>query len=196
MQYLFEAWCRDPRPLVFGEFLDELYTSWENWLPASAIGQELAALYRECHRRIRADERFALCHTSINDPHQQNERDAAQMPKPVVSMLSQIIRNVLKERCPNDGFVAYLGGSQFIFLFSVSQVPGACSEILDRFDLEVAQEHGTRPRTLKIGVVTNEQRHFLHFAQIMELVVEMSRYGERTAGSVFIVDRRTEPEIG
>ena len=45
---------------------------------------------------------------------------------------------------------------------------------------------------LSIGVVTNQQRKFQHFAHITESLLEMMHYAETQPGSVFVVDRRQD----
>jgi hypothetical protein len=48
--------------------------------------------------------------------------------------------------------------------------------------------------TLSIGIVTNEYRRFAHPAQVSELATEMKSYAKTQPGSVFVVDRRHDPE--
>jgi hypothetical protein len=50
--------------------------------------------------------------------------------------------------------------------------------------------------TLSIGIVTNEYRRFAHPAQVSELATEMKSYAKTQPGSVFVVDRRHDPEPG
>jgi hypothetical protein len=52
-------------------------------------------------------------------------------------------------------------------------------------------EHEVPLMTLSIGVVTNEQRHFTHTAQISELATEMKAYAKTFSGSIYVVDRRS-----
>jgi hypothetical protein len=48
--------------------------------------------------------------------------------------------------------------------------------------------------TLSIGIVTNRSRTFTHPAQVSELATEMKSYAKTLPGSVFVVDRRQQPE--
>src|SRR5204863_7256275 len=50
--------------------------------------------------------------------------------------------------------------------------------------------------TLSIGIVTNERRRFTHPAQVSELATEMKSYAKTLPGSVYVVDRRHDPEPG
>jgi hypothetical protein len=47
--------------------------------------------------------------------------------------------------------------------------------------------------TLSIGVVTNERRTFLSAAHVSQLATEMKGYAKTLPGSVFTIDRRTDP---
>ncbi len=58
------------------------------------------------------------------------------------------------------------------------------------------QLHRVPLMTLSIGVVTNQHRRFTHTAQVSELATEMKSYAKTQAGSVFVVDRRHDPEPG
>lgn len=202
MQYLFDAWCRDTRPILFGEFLDELYRAWESHAPTSPIERELANLYQECHRRIRAGERFAVCYVDLDNFKQYNDKNGPTKGKQAVSIVAQILRDVVGTRCPSDGFVAHVGSDDFVLLMTASRFLEVCNEVCTVFDNQMALQYDGRERdagtpesrlALSIGVVTNEERDFLHFAQITELALEMKRYAKTVPGSVFVVDRRREP---
>jgi len=183
MSYLFEAWCRDSRPLLFGEYLDELYRSWDTWTPASPHGQELAKLYRECHRRIRAGDHFAVCYVGLDRSHATRPR--------LVPFLSRVLRASVEMRHREHNHVAYLGHGDFMILIEVDDIGALCSEVCDVFDTEVAAAREPLP-TVSIGVVTNQSRNIVHFAQATELAIEMKRYADTVPGSVFVVDRRHE----
>jgi len=78
--------------------------------------------------------------------------------------------------------------------------------VLDVFDTLVPYQYNEQDRrgqlhrvplmTLSIGVVTNQHRRFAHPAQVSELATEMKSYAKTQAGSVFVVDRRHDPEPG
>jgi hypothetical protein len=49
--------------------------------------------------------------------------------------------------------------------------------------------------TLSVGVVTNRHRRFTHPAQVSELATEMKSYAKTQVGSVFVIDRRHDPDL-
>lgn len=204
MQYLFDAWCRDPRPLTFGEFLDEFHREREDSTPASAVDEELAGFYRECARRIVLGHRVAVCYVDIDHFREYRERYGRERRRRVIFMLSRILRDAVRSWCPTDGLVAHLGGDDFMLVLATSHIADFCGEVCDAFDKEVPLQYDADedrddrsrhrpPLALKIGVVTNEERNFTHLAQITELAREMMSYAKTQPGSVFVVDRRYDP---
>ena len=115
-----------------------------------------------------------------------------------------------------DGFIGHIGGDDFIFILPIDSIRVVCTEILDVFDTLIPYQYNEQDRragyyfgkdrrgqlhrvplmTLSIGVVTNQHRRFTHTAQVSELATEMKSYAKTQAGSVFVVDRRHDPEPG
>src|SRR5438552_14682699 len=67
--------------------------------------------------------------------------------------------------------------------------------IRDDPDRQRHQLHRVPLMTLSIGIVTNQHRRFAHPAQVSELATEMKSYAKTQPGSVFVVDRRHDPEL-
>ncbi len=170
---------------------------------------------RELKRRMDREERFAVCYADIDHFKEFNDRYSYYEGDRVIYLLSRVLRDVVKGLCPKDGFVGHIGGDDFIFVIDPRQVQLVCSEILDVFDTLIPYQYSPQDRragyffgkdrrghlhrvplmTLSIGVVTNEQRRFQHPAQISELATEMKSYAKTLPGSVFVVDRRRDPEM-
>ena len=92
-------------------------------------------------------------------------------------------------------------------------VPEVCTEIINVFDTLIPFQYSEQDRragyffgkdrrgqlykvplmTLSIGIVTNERRTFAHPAQVSGLATEMKSYAKTLPGSVFVVDRRQDP---
>jgi diguanylate cyclase (GGDEF)-like protein len=174
MQY-FEAWCRDPRP---------------------PIEQEVANLYQEWRRRIGHGQRYAICYVGINHFKEYHDRYGCERGQRVISMLSRILRDAV----PTDGVVAHVGGDDVILLLAASEISGVCGEVCAAFDGQVPLQYDASSAkepmmALSIGVVTNEQREFTHFAEITERVLEMHGHARTLPYSVFVVDRRTDTVV-
>ena len=96
------------------------------------------------------------------------------------------------------------------------KIPLVCDEILFVFDTLIPYQYNEQDRragyyfgkdrrgqlhrvplmTLSIGIVTNQHRRFMHPAQVSELATEMKSYAKTQPGSVYVVDRRHDPEPG
>lgn len=228
MHYIFDAWCEDPRPLLFGEFLaevngflvlpeqilDELDRQWDE--PTEPFEQAWAALSRECRRRSSLGQCFAVCFAGTNHLDEYNNQYGRESGERVLSLISQILRDVVKGMCSSDGFVAHVGRDDFIFVIPFDAIPAVCGEVLEVFDTLIPYQYSEQDRcagyflgkdrrgqlhrvplmTLSLGIVTNEQRRFQHFSQIAALATEMLSCAKAQPGSVFVVDRRHEPAGG
>jgi diguanylate cyclase (GGDEF)-like protein len=188
----FEAWCRDPRPLTFGEFLEERRREREDWASASPIEEQVANVYQEWRRRVGHGQRYAVCYVSIDHFKEYHDRYGCERGQRVISMLSRILRDAV----PTDDVVAHVGGDDFNLLLAASEIAGVCGEVCDAFDRQVPLQYDASSAkeplmALSIGVVTNEQCDFTHFAEITERVLEMHGYARTLPYSVFVVDRRT-----
>ena len=72
-----------------------LYRSWDGWAPPAG---EVADLYHEAHRRIRADQRFAVAYAGIDALGELREARPLGHDR-VVATLSGILREEMPERC-------------------------------------------------------------------------------------------------
>jgi diguanylate cyclase (GGDEF)-like protein len=168
---------------------------------------------RELARRLAAGSRFALCYADLDHFKEFNDRYGYHEGDRVIRVLARILHDVVKGVCGEGGFVGHIGGDDFIFIIPAVAVQTVCAEIVDVFDRLVPFQYSESDRragyffgkdrrgqlhrvplmTLSIGVVTNEKRPFTSSAQVSELASEMKAYAKSLSGSVFSVDRRSEP---
>jgi diguanylate cyclase (GGDEF)-like protein len=152
-----------------------------------------------------------VCYADLDHFKEFNDRYGYNHGDRVILILSRILREVVRARSPG-AFVGHIGGDDFIFIASLADFRACCEEVLSVFseliDLQYTEEDRTRGffmgkdrrggehqvplMTLSIGVVTNEQRHFTHTAQISELATEMKAYAKTFSGSIYVVDRRSD----
>ena len=203
---LFGEWEDSCRRIGLG-FLDERrYRQWRDLAPVSPTDLEWADVYAECRRRVGNGEHFAVCFVDVDHYQQYCDRNGNQSAAKVMAVLTRILRKVTKSRCAADGFVTPIGGDRFVLVLPVEDVRDVLAEVCTVFDNQVAlqgdgRESSAKHRSLQtrvpvmklsIGVVTNEERRFAHFAQIAELGVEMINYARMQPTSVFVVDRRDD----
>jgi len=169
---------------------------------------------RDMRRRMERGESFAVCYADLDHFKEFNDRYSYHDGDRVIYILSRILHDVVKGMLGSRGFVGHIGGDDFILVIPVEAISEVCGEILAVFDTLVPFQYNEQDRragyffgtdrrgqlhrvpvmTLSIGIVTNLHRHFEHPAQVSELATEMKSYAKTQPGSVFVVDRRRDPE--
>jgi diguanylate cyclase (GGDEF)-like protein len=166
----------------------------------------------EIGRRLALDLHFATCYADLDHFKEFNDRYSYYEGDRVIRILAQILHDVVKGVCHEDGFVGHIGGDDFIFIIPMEAINETCEEIVNIFDLLIPYQYSEQDRragyffgkdrrgqlhrvplmTVSIGVVTNERRRFTHAAQVSALATEMKSYAKTLPGSVFSIDRRTD----
>jgi diguanylate cyclase (GGDEF)-like protein len=166
----------------------------------------------EIARRLALDIHFATCYADLDHFKEFNDRYSYYEGDRVIRILAQILHDVVKGLCHEDGFVGHIGGDDFIFIIPMDAINETCEEIVSIFDLLIPYQYSEQDRragyffgkdrrgqlhrvplmTVSIGVVTNERRRFTHAAQVSALATEMKSYAKTLPGSVFSIDRRTD----
>ena len=164
-------------------------------------------------RYLATGEHFAVSYADLDHFKEFNDRYGFHEGDRVIRVLARILHDVVKGVCGEQGFIGHIGGDDFIFIIPAGAVQSVCSEIIEVFDALVPFQYSESDRragyffgkdrrgqlhrvplmTLSIGVVTNEKRPFTSAAQVSELASEMKSYAKSLHGSVFSVDRRTDP---
>jgi len=167
----------------------------------------------EIARRLASGSKFAVCYADLDHFKEFNDRYSYADGDRVIRILAQILHDVAKGLCGEDGFVGHIGGDDFIVIIPSPAVSEVCGEAIGIFDTIVPFQYSEHDRrvgyffgkdrrdqlhrvplmTLSIGVVTNERRHFSTAAQVSELATEMKSYAKTLPGSVYSVDRRQDP---
>jgi len=169
---------------------------------------------REIKRFMDAGGPFAVCYADLDHFKEFNDRYSYYDGDRVIFLLSRILHDVVKGLCGLQGFVGHIGGDDFILVLPLEFAAPVCGEILTVFDTLIPFQYSDQDRragyffgkdrrgqlhkvpfmTLSIGIVTNERRHFTHPAQVSALATEMKSYAKTLPGSVFVFDRRADPE--
>jgi GGDEF domain-containing protein len=164
-------------------------------------------------RLLAKNEPFAVAYADLDHFKEFNDRYGFHEGDRVIRVLARLLHDVVKGLCGEEGFVGHIGGDDFIFIIPAPAVQSVCAEIVEVFDLLVpfqysesdrkagyffgkdrrGQLHRVSLMTLSIGVVTNERRPFTSATQVSELASEMKAYAKSLTGSVFSVDRRSDP---
>jgi diguanylate cyclase (GGDEF)-like protein len=170
---------------------------------------------RAIRRRMENGELFAVCYADLDHFKEYNDRYSYYDGDRVIYILSRILHDVVKGMVGSGGFVGHIGGDDFIVVIPFDSIKAVCAEVLDVFDTLIPYQYNEQDRragyyfgkdrrgqlhrvplmTLSIGIVTNQHRRFMHPAQVSELATEMKSYAKTQSGSVFVVDRRHDPEL-
>jgi diguanylate cyclase (GGDEF)-like protein len=170
---------------------------------------------RAIRNRMEDGGLFAVCYADLDHFKEFNDRYSYYDGDRVIYILSRILHDVVKGLVGKDGFVGHIGGDDFILVIPFDTITSVCAEILDVFDTLIPFQYNEQDRragyyfgkdrrgqlhrvplmTLSIGIVTNEHRRFTHPAQVSELATEMKSYAKTQTGSVFVVDRRRDPDL-
>jgi len=171
------------------------------------------AIDAEIARRISQGEAFAVCYADLDHFKEYNDRYSFADGDRVICLLAMMLHDVVKGLLGERGFVGHIGGDDFIFIVSALDVQVTCSTVVELFDELIPYQYSEQDRragyffgkdrrgqlhrvplmTLSIGVVTNERRTFVSPAHVSQLATEMKGYAKTLPGSVFTVDRRTDP---
>jgi GGDEF domain-containing protein len=166
----------------------------------------------EIARRLPLNTLFATCYADLDHFKEFNDRYSYYEGDRVIRILAQILHDVVKGVCGEEGFVGHIGGDDFIYIIPLANVAEVCEEVVSVFDTLIpfqysepdrragyffgkdrrGQLHRVPLMTVSIGVVTNERRRFTHAAQVSALATEMKSYAKTLPGSVYSIDRRTD----
>ena len=168
---------------------------------------------RDISQRLESGGAFAVCYADLDHFKEFNDRYGYNHGDRVILVLSRILRDVVRAHS-RTGFVGHIGGDDFIFVAPLQEFRRCCEDIIDVFSELIPLQYTIEDRarghfvgkdrrgeayqvplmTLSIGVVTNEHRHFVHTAQVSELATEMKAYAKSFSGSIYVVDRRSDPD--
>ena len=171
-----------------------------------------AQIARDIADRLTGGERFAVCYADLDHFEEFNDRYSYNEGDRVILLFSKILRDVVKAYAPS-GFVGHIGGDDFIFNVPLDVVRQCCEDVISLFDELIPFQYTEEDRragyllgrdrrgnilwvpimTVSIGVVTNQNRTFTHPARVSELATEMKNFAKKLPGSVYAIDRRSDP---
>ncbi len=166
----------------------------------------------ELERRIASRDKFAVCYADLDHFKEFNDRYSYFRGNQVIQLLANLLHDVVKGLCGEEGFVGHIGGDDFLYVVPIAAMPRVCDEVIEVFDELVPLQYSDHDRrvgyffgkdrrgqlhkvplmTLSVGVVTNQRRRFVRASDISELATEMKSYAKTLPGSVWAVDRRRD----
>jgi len=167
-------------------------------------------LLKELEERIKTKVPVALGYVDLNKFKEFNDRYGFERGDKVISYTAMVIINALQRWGNVTDFLGHVGGDDFIFITTPDCVDEICKKIVDDFDKDVVSFYDNDDvqkgyivaknrrgdlckipiLSISIGLVTNENHKFSHFAEIIQIATELKHYAKTLGGSTFVKDRR------
>jgi diguanylate cyclase (GGDEF)-like protein len=175
-----------------------------------------ASIQDELQTRIGDGKPFALLYADLDNFKAYNDHYGFLRGDDALRAAGRCIQEIALEIGGTGVFVGHLGGDDFVLVGPVEVAEALCRAIIDRcreqitalYDpddrargyIEVENRQGQLERfpllSISIGVATTERRSFTHPGQAVAVATELKEFAKRTAGSNYVIDRRTEGTQG
>ncbi len=161
---------------------------------------------------IRKNIPFAVLYLDLNNFKAYNDYYGYHKGDEVIRTTARIIIKVVKELGNKFDFIGHIGGDDFIVVTTPDKVDMICSNIIEKFDLQIPYLYEKEEKqkgyivtmdrqnkkvkfsfiSVAIGVVTNRLRKFSHSGEISSLGTELKKYAKMKGKSAYVVDKRKE----
>ena len=171
------------------------------------------SIERELVKRLTNLGKFAVGYADLDDFKAFNDKYGFTLGDRVIFETGRIISRALTQ----VDFVGHVGGDDFVFITLPARVEKICRNLIKMFDREILKYYDDETRakgyiesvarngeikrfplmSISIAVVTNCERAFKHFAEIVTVSTELKKYIKTLPGSKYLIDRRKDetPEI-
>jgi len=156
---------------------------------------------------------FAHAFVDLDNFKVYNDRYGYQKGSDVISMVGDLIDNVLREEGNHDDFLGHIGGDDYIFLTTPEKVEYLAKAIIDLFDVRIRDMYNEEDRatgsfigqdrfgverrfelmTISIAIICSETSRYASAAAIGHECAKMKEHLKRLPGSNYLVDRRKGP---
>jgi len=164
----------------------------------------------EIDKRIHNGEKFAVCYADLDNFKAYNDYYGYVYGDKTIRITSHIIRTVVQDLAPDDGFVGHIGGDDFVFIIPPEKVEPVCQNIISTFDrmapfrydeadrergwIDVPNRKGEMERfpifTISIAVLINQKRMFKHPGEMSHMMADLKKYTKTLPGSNYMIERR------
>ena len=86
------------------------------------------------------------CYADLDHFKEYNDRYSYYEGDRVIRILAQILHDVVKGICFENGFVGHIGGDDFIFVIPIEAVTEVCEEIVSIFDTLIPYQYSEQDR--------------------------------------------------
>jgi len=164
----------------------------------------------EIDKRIQTGEKFAVCYADLDNFKAYNDYHGYIYGDKTIRITSHIIRTVVQDLAPDDGFVGHIGGDDFVFIIPPEKIEPVCKNIISTFDrmapfrydeadrergwIDVPNRKGEMERfpilTISIAVIINQKKMFKHPGEMSHMMADLKKYTKTLPGSNYMIERR------
>ncbi|MBI5360487.1 MAG: response regulator [Planctomycetes bacterium] len=170
------------------------------------------SIAEEIQKRIKGNEKFAVCYLDINNFKSYNDRYGYQKGDSVLFQTSRLIMDAVRDSGVKNAFIGHIGGDDFIVIMLSGYEDSVCNGIIKSFDAFSLLQYDEADRncghiqgqdrqgkevcfplmSISIAVVTNERRPITHPGQVSEIAAELKKRAKSLHGSNYVKDARKE----
>lgn len=159
--------------------------------------------------RLNRNVMFSVLYFDLDNFKPFNDNFGFEQGDKVIRFLG----NLLKEIIINwdlKAFIGHIGGDDFVAVCKPSQVEDLCEEILQQFDEKIRDFHDRKSvelgyytsidrvgnimkfplLSISIAVVTNKERRFSSYGELVSIASEVKKIAKKKVGSCYFVDQR------
>jgi len=164
------------------------------------------------NKRISAKAQIAFCLMDIDNFKAYNDHYGYAKGNELIQATADIISKAVADHGSEGDFIGHIGGDDYVVITAPDNYSNICAAIVETFDKTIPAFYDTKDRkrghitgenrqgnkvsfplaTISIAVVTNEKNKRLNHIQFGEAAAEMKEQAKSQAGSLFLVDRRSD----
>jgi len=171
-----------------------------------------ASILEELQKRIHENQPWAVCYIDLDQFKAFNDVYGFERGDEVIRSVARILLETMQTLGTADDFLGHIGGDDFVLITHPKRVEPICQTILaevrkaacgfyneqdrQRGYIEAKDREGRLRRfpllTASIAVVSNEQKHIHHVAEIAQRGAELKAWIKSQGGNLWARDRRVE----
>ncbi|MBN1384917.1 MAG: response regulator [Elusimicrobia bacterium] len=170
------------------------------------------SIEKEVSARIGAGKKFAVLWIDLDNFKSYNDNYGFEKGDVIIKQTAKFIIDAVHQLGTSEDMIGHVGGDDFIVVTEISSAENICKEIIKHFDENIASNYSEEDRTrgyivskdrlgkvqafpimsISIGIVSNEIRNFIHYAQLAETAAEVKAVAKGIPKSSYFKDRRKD----
>lgn len=169
-------------------------------------------LKTEVTNLIEQKKDFAVCYFDLDNFKAFNDSYGYNKGDEVIRFTAELINKVISTDIATNDCLTHIGGDDLVLVTSADKVKTICEFVLRKFAEEIPNYYNEADRkaghistlnrkgeeqkfpimTMTIACITNEQRKFEHYTQMVDILSETKKYAKSLPGNVWVKDRRKD----